>query len=114
MSEGCEYKFARDYMHIELPVGSVELLSKEATPTDFGGVLKANSRVKISAACKIDPRVYRVEIEPNKLLMDTAGASIYRIMPGEGITEISFELKPSRQLDLSELRYLCRLYLLEG
>lgn len=109
MAPGTEYKYGPDYTYMDVPaVGFYD--EKEEKLTDKG---LRNQYLKIVPACTLDVKgTFKVLVEP------CLGAAAYGMMQagylihsGSGVTVPDFYILLRKDLDIKELSYAVRLYL---
>ena len=105
MEAGYTYKFLPDYSGMEMPVKLVE---------DMELGTKRNQTWILEAPCTINPvRDYKALVSVNPLLAQYADVSLMQLIdPGEKQEQIQVIAHFRKDMDLSKLDWLCRIYLL--
>lgn len=102
MDEGVEFIYAKNYLYIGIPLRTRE-----------EPVLKRGQHVFLEAAGTIDNKGRQVvEVEPNPALAEFGQAQpSYRVHPESGVIQLGVWFSVHKQVDISELDYLVRLYM---
>lgn len=97
---------------LELSGGKAIYLGGEKAGEDAGDVIKANQRVEIQLGV-LKPAKYHVLIEANPALHRVGVVTHPRMVePGDKL-ELSLFIRAEKQVDLTELDWLIRLYMLD-
>lgn len=111
MTEGVPYRMATDYTYAELPVFQVQGMDGVAEDTDK---VKHSRTVNLvapalmapiqghKALISVNPVVFQYATAPSLLLIDSSNTP----------QQISIPIRTFRELALSELEWLCRVYLI--
>lgn len=105
------YKFAPSYLYVEIPVDSFWNPGEEKVQ----GKGLRNQHLLVQPACTIDVRgSCLVEVEPNRALSEygTISGGIYRVHPGSGRITPGFYVTLRRDMELADVDWAVRLYLL--
>lgn len=98
---------------IQLAGGTPIILGGEKDGTELAGtVLKANQRVALHLG-KVAPKKYHVLLETNPTLGAYGSVQCPRILEPEDGTDLVVHFRAERQLDLAELPWVLRLYMLD-
>lgn len=101
MDEGSEPIYGKNYLHIDIPARPM----KEE--------IKRNQHVFLEAAGTIDVKGRNiVEVEPNPALAEYGQIQPpYRLHPDSGKQQLGIWFTAHKNVDLTELKYLVRLYM---
>jgi hypothetical protein len=110
MWEGKSFRFSRDYLSVEIPLGKV------MNPTEDKEVDKAsrNQHLLIMAACSVAPREgYKVLVKTNPVLQGYGSVPPLFLMEADELSIPMFHVTFRKDFDVSTLEWVVRLYLLQ-
>lgn len=111
MAEGFPFRYVSNYMAIEIPIRELYLPSEEKAVTKA----LRNQYVQVIPACTIQARGnYMVEVEANHKLSEYGliSGGNYKVHPHEKQVTPSFHLQLRKDLDLTDIDFAIRLYLI--
>lgn len=108
MDEGTDLTLGKNYMFIDIPVRGVDEEGKLVTE------LKRNQHVFIESAASLDVRGMQIiEVEPNPALAALGQVQgSFKVHPGSGKQRIGVWFTARKDVNLTELTYLVRLYMI--
>lgn len=108
MIPGHEYKYGKNYLHLDIPILGVVDEKGELTKE-----VKRNQHVFIRSAASVFMRGYNfIEVEPNAELAEWGQVQgLYRVHPESGKRELGLWFTARKDTDLSQFSHCVRIYM---